>query len=121
MERVDICALSRCSKTIERPGSLRLFVTENIKIAVVSENSKITRFGRIPAPGEFADFIGAAGEDETEWAFVCAVARVTFDAKFVHRASAGLKGFRRRKRRTANRKHSIFSNWGNGASAGDSL
>jgi hypothetical protein len=96
---VDICEilyLSNRAKTVERPGILRLIVTENVNVAVIRKDAKITCAGRIPASVEFVDFKRAAKEDETERALVSAVPRMTFDANFVHRASTGWKGVRRK-------------------------
>src|SRR5580658_9139666 len=88
--------LSRGAEAVERPRVLRFVMAQHVEIAVVGANAKVACFGGVPPAVQLVDLKLPPTQDEPEWPFVGAVPRVAFDAHFAHRASAEVKGARRR-------------------------
>jgi hypothetical protein len=88
-----ILPLTRGAKTVERPGILGFVVAEHVIITVIGSDAKIAGSGGVPTPVELADLKLASPKDEPKRPLVGAVPRITLDANFVHRASAGSKGW----------------------------
>jgi hypothetical protein len=66
-------------------------MTENVVVPIIGTDTIIARFRGIPAAIEFVDLKLTSTNHETERALVGAVTRITLDANFAHRASAGWK------------------------------
>lgn len=67
-------------------------MAEDVVIPVVVENSEVSGIGRVPLPVQRADFILTAAKNESQGPFISAMARIAFDADFVHCAPARQNG-----------------------------
>jgi hypothetical protein len=76
---MSLAVSARGAKTVETPEILGFVVTEDVEIAVLGANAKISGARRIPAAVKILDVVGAAAKGETQRTFVGAIACVTFD------------------------------------------
>lgn len=74
---------------IEGPCICRLVVLQHIHVSIIGQNTKISCAGRIPFVVNALHHIRTIAGEKSQWTLISAMARIAFDAYFVH-GSVGL-------------------------------